>query len=206
MGFTELCGKKGSGRTNLAIDYACSHNTAYISSTPFPIRRYFQVQSGKGQSRKLFISEPRSVAELWLLVKHRLGAFVAREGVELVVIDSLDHLLCTERKDRALCSMLVDIVRDLKDVIHRHSVPVVVVNSWRGSRKTGSGWSLGLSWSYLVNTRVLVRNIAGERTCEDMISATSHSVVQRFVIHDQGISFKAEPGTPVACSERKCQQ
>ncbi|KAG0436986.1 hypothetical protein DMUE_3936 [Dictyocoela muelleri] len=37
---TQICGEKGSGRTNFILHHIINKNTLYISSTPFPIKRY----------------------------------------------------------------------------------------------------------------------------------------------------------------------
>lgn len=173
----------------MAIEHACLHNTVYVSSVPFPIQRYLKTREGKGAAKKFFISEIHSVSELWFLVKHRLRDFVAREEIGLVVIDSLDHLLYTEKKDRNLCGMLGSIVRDLKNVIHRYSAKVIVINSWCRSRNSGPGWSLGLSWSYLVNTRLLIKKTTNERTCEALISVNGQRTKEIFVIDNTGVEF-----------------
>lgn len=193
-GISELCGRKGSGRTNLAISQSCLHNTLYISSAPFPIKRYLQMQGHAGaRDKKLLVAEPHSARDLWFLVKHKLGGCVVDEEVELVVVDSLDHLLHIEARRKELYEMLVDIVKVFKNLVHAHGLRVLILNSWQLSRKTGSGgWSLGLSWSYLINTRILVKKTPGGRVCETLISVTGARPSRSFVINDSGVVFLSE--------------
>lgn len=193
-GISELCGRKGSGRTNLALYESCMHNTLYISSVSFPIRRYLQMRMhASACDKKLLVAEPHSTRDLWFLVRHKLSECVADEAVELVVVDSLDHLLQTEERRKELYEMLVEIVRVLKNLVHARGIRVLILNSWQPSRKVGAGeWSLGLSWSYLVNTRILVRRTPGRRVCETLISVTGDKPSWCFVINDTGVVFLHE--------------
>lgn len=193
-GISELCGRRGSGRTNLALSESCRHNTLYMSSSPFPIRRYLQMRAHAGvHGKKLLVAEPHAARDLWFLVRHKLGKCVADEAVELVVVDSLDHLLQTEERRKELYEMLVETVRVFKNLVHAHGIRVLILNSWQPSRKTGAGeWSLGLSWSYLVNTRILVRRTPGGRVCETLISVAGDRPSRCFVINDTGVVWMCE--------------
>lgn len=203
-GISELCGRKGSGRTNLALSESCMHNTLYISSAPFPIRRYLQMRMhARTREKKLLIVEPRSARDLWFLVRYKLSECVADEAVELVVVDSLDHLLQAEERRKELYEMLVEVVRVFKNLVHAHRIRVLVLNSWQPSRKTGAGeWSPGLSWSYLVNTRILVRRTPCGRVCETLISVVGDRAMRFFVIDDTGVVFlckQARRDSPTTC-------
>lgn len=181
-GLTEICGRKGDGRTNFALTHSCAHATVYVSTTQFPIRRYAEIRSHSAHEKALFVSVLHSVSDLWFVVKHKLDDFVAANQIELVVIDSLDHLLHAEDKNKRLYAMVVEIVRILKNLVKKHELSVIVLNSWNKG-------SLGLSWSYFVNTRLLIKRTRNERICECLISVTGDRPQRRFVITEKGVEF-----------------
>lgn len=154
FGLTEICGVKGVGKTNLCISISTNTNTVYISSKKFPIARYNQLN----KSNKTFlINEIATIDELLSIVNYKLEQVIIKHKIEMVVVDSLTHLIETEKKSKKLYSVLIEIIKKFKRIIYEYFVVVVIVNDLKESnRNVKFDVMTGCSWLYYMNTRMLV--------------------------------------------------
>jgi hypothetical protein len=163
-GITELTGSPGTGRTAIAVEESKKYRTVYITTTTFSIQRYRG--SAREVTDRILIRYLGDIEALSAFIMSELEAVIAEWGIELFIVDSLDHLLCTEERypHRRVSTM----VNKLKSLNGRYGTRMLIITCHYG------GWSigdlcipnprLGLSWMYAVNTRYVCTRESGTRT------------------------------------------
>lgn len=156
-GITELTGRPGSGKTAISMEEGRRHETVYVTTTTFCIRRYSDMSAAE-MDRVLIMYIP-SIDELASFVIHSLEGLVRARNTGLVVVDSLDHLLETEEKSPRLNNLIFRIVNKLKRINQKYSTNILVITCYYGGWSVGSfcigNPLLGLGWMYMVNTRYM---------------------------------------------------
>lgn len=164
-GVTELTGRPGSGRTAICMDESRRYRSVYITTTTLCTRRYGGAAAD--EMDRIFVKYVPSVLDLATFVVNELEVFVVGKDIELVIIDSLDHLLATEDWGRSH-GLVFRIVNRLKRMNQKHSVRILVVTCYYGGWRVGSfcicNPVLGLGWMYMVNTRYVCSGDQGSRT------------------------------------------
>lgn len=154
-GITELTGRPGSGKTAISMEETKRYESIYITTKTFCVRRLEELPTD--QKDRILIRYISSIEELALFVINGLEAVVRVRKTELIVVDSLDHLMETEEKSVRLNSILFRIVNKLKRINRKHSTNILIVTCYYGGWTVGSfcisNPILGLSWMYMVNTR-----------------------------------------------------
>lgn len=164
-GVTELAGPPGSGRTAICMDEARRYRTAYVATAPLCTQRY--ADASAETMDRIFVESVSSIEALASFAMHSLERLVVARDIELVVVDSLDHLLAAEERSSRMHSLVESIVRRLKRMNQKHGVHVLVVTCHYGGWVVGlfciGNPTLGLGWMYMVNTRYVCERRGDER-------------------------------------------
>jgi RecA/RadA recombinase len=184
-GVTELAGSAGTAKTQCALWLAGSvlqqHGEAGVvfvcTEGNFPSKRYAQLCEDvpDAQSRTV-IERAASMDELWTLLQQRLPILLVRCKAKLVVIDSIGALRGDYEASEtgARSEMLWQIGQYLKWVNERYDCGVIVTNQVRAlmtenapphlsafrSAEEQVTPALGLVWSNVVNTRIMLSKSA----------------------------------------------
>ncbi|CAD26257.1 similarity to hypothetical protein YK82_CAEEL [Encephalitozoon cuniculi GB-M1] len=192
-GVTELTGCPGSGRTAIAIEESKTRPTIYITTTTFCIGRY--KESPPEVMDRIVVKYVQSIEYLASFVMNSIERIIVERSIELVVIDSLDHLLATEGMgmDRRI---LFSITNKLKRMNQKHSTDVLVVTCHYGSWTVGSfcipNPILGLQWMYMVNTRYVCSKDGDRRMLRLARSPLKDSRAWEFEIGASSVSVVSE--------------
>ncbi|XP_065183225.1 DNA repair protein XRCC3-like [Sycon ciliatum] len=185
-GLFEICGESRSGKTQFCLQLCLNvqlwlegsddHRRAalYISTEDvFPhkrlaqLARYFSREHGRRQWMDgIYVEHALSHDDLDKVVSHRLPALIAGRRVRLVILDSIAAVARAEfglgdESDRA--EYLTNIGLQLRQFSVEHAVAVVIVNQVSavidgsiGDDEDDVQPALGLTWSDMVATRVLL--------------------------------------------------
>ncbi|KAF7683695.1 DNA repair protein XRCC3 like protein [Astathelohania contejeani] len=164
-GIVELCGHKGTGKSNIAMQESKNYKTLYLCSNVFPISRYFKIVDKSTYYKdemkdRFFIKIIHEFVFLKFLIDYQLEVAIVDLEVELLVIDALDHLLYTEVGNKTIYSEIFEMITKLKELQYKYNLKVLIINCWYESGNIDGirvgNRLLGISWSYLINTRILV--------------------------------------------------
>lgn len=190
-GVTELTGKPGSGKTAISTEESKKYETVYITTTTFCIGRY-EGTSAEIMDR-ILIKYISSIEYLAFFVTNELEVLIRARSVELVVVDSLDHLLATEERSSRLYSLIFRIVNRLKRINQKYLTNILIVTYYYGGWSIGSfcisNPLLGLGWMYMVNTRYLCRRDGERRTLTLVSSPMDGRNEWMFEIEQHGVSY-----------------
>lgn len=212
-GITEIAGEAGAGKTQFALTLSLqcclppTHGglggkTVYLccGEGEFPNRRLVQLATSLS-SRACFssqaamldsvtISQCHNADDVMDALKKNVPAMCAKEGVRLLVIDSIAGMVRNDYATKSVSDMaqrtvlLFKIAKELKWLADIYNVCVVVINQVTGkgfengssgssscSSSSSSGGqndsspALGLAWSHCVNTRICLRRDTVDMRC-----------------------------------------
>jgi hypothetical protein len=188
-GITELTGRPGTGKTAIAVEESKRYRTLYIATTTFSARRYGG--SSREVTDRIFVGYIGDIEALNAFIMGRLEEVVAGWEIELVVIDSLDHLLCTEEKYPY--SRIAAMASKLKRLNEKYSTRMLIVTccygSWDVEGLRIANPLLGLSWLYMVNTRYICTREDGARVLSLVHSPRGDGGQLRYEIRESAVLF-----------------
>lgn len=171
-GVVEIAGAAGSGKTQncLWLAYRCllenpSSTVAYISTEgEFPVKRFCQFAAGSldDAESRVMVEKVSSFDDLWKTLTTRIPIMLVKMKVKLIIIDSIGALRADYDKasnDRS--EVLWKIGQYLKWLNDRYECGVLVTNQVIADMNSGIDDAvipaLGLVWSNIVNTRMILR-------------------------------------------------
>ncbi|KAL7641634.1 UNVERIFIED_CONTAM: hypothetical protein RMT77_007507 [Armadillidium vulgare] len=188
VGLTELAGESGSGKTQFGLQLALQcqlpvalgglgKSVAYIcTETQFPVSRLNQLISfrknqktfnKKGFSDNIFVHHLPDMDNLVDCVHYQLPQFVSQRAVGLVIIDSVAAVFRAAEEPQELKSKMVkQLGYRLRQLADQQNVAILAINqvtamfggNTHGIIDDDLVPALGLSWTNLVTTRIMLRN------------------------------------------------
>lgn len=185
-GVTEICGESGSGKTQFCMQLCLNverKNSLYICTEDvFPHKRLQQMASCFYQKNKddmnlanvseitdnIFIEHAADLDALWGILDVQLPVMLSSKSIKLIVIDSIAALFRVEFNVSQMAErakVLAKMGSFLHKYTHQFQICIVCVNQVMDVFNQSSVNShslqkvmpaLGLTWSYHVNTRILL--------------------------------------------------
>ncbi|KCZ79144.1 hypothetical protein H312_03470 [Anncaliia algerae PRA339] len=155
-GLTELSGEPGIGKTRLSLFFSRDYNTLYICTK--------NVKLPFLDTTKRFLIMPTYyLRELIFLIKYKIKDIIDKENINLIILDSLDHLLCYEKINQSLYKKIKDMIYVFKGLIYNYNIRIIFINNIYENK--GIGWIhkvLGMNFFYFLNTRIVLIKICNE--------------------------------------------
>ena len=163
----EVWGEAGSGKTQLALQMCSAlspdHHSAYISTEGVvSTSRLFDMCIGKGFNKaKCEIQNCTSIESLTECVMKQLPILISSKPIKLIVIDSIAAPFRAGEIGDGIkrVQKIRSIGQQLKYFAHQHNLLVVVLNQATENPTTGLMPALGMTWSYLVNSRLSIQKL-----------------------------------------------
>lgn len=164
----ELWGKAGSGKTQLALQICSAlspdNHSAYISTEGVvPTSRLLEMCNARGISQaNCNIQCCNSVESFTECVMKQLPVLITLKCIKLIVIDSIAAPFRAGEVDGdgiKRAQTIRSIGQQLKYLAHHHSLLVVVLNQATENPSNGLIPALGMTWSYLINSRLMIQKI-----------------------------------------------
>ncbi|KAH9411745.1 hypothetical protein HK407_03g04940 [Ordospora pajunii] len=156
-GLTEITGAPGTGRTAIAIEESKTCPTIYITTKALCTSRYHG--SSHEQMDRIVIKHVSTTSQLLMFVMNCIEQLIVERGIELVIIDSLDHLLASEERGGSGCRSVFAIMNRLKRMNQKYLVDVLAVTchygNWVVENFCIENPVLGMQWAYIVNTKYM---------------------------------------------------
>ena len=169
----EIWGASGAGKSQLALQMCSalppSQYSAYISTEGnISTTRLFDMCSARGvKNANCHIQSCSSVDSFSDCIMRQLPLLLAVKPVKLVIIDSIAAPFRAGEVDGGgirRAQKIRSIGQQLKYLASHFNVLVVVLNQATDNPVTGKQPALGLTWSYLVNSRMRLQKLEFE--CE----------------------------------------
>eukprot|EP00116_Pleurobrachia_bachei_P007212 sb/3467474/ len=189
----EIWGKAGAGKSQLALQICSTLDSAYISTEgSVPTERLVEM-SGGDTADNCLIQLCTSVESLVKCVMKELPLLLAQKGgVKVVALDSIAAPFRTgEMVDGVQRARIIrSIGQQLKHLAVQWGLCVVVVNQATDVPGQGPQPALGLTWGYLVNSRVRIARAEGQwrRVTVDKSGAVRSGTGVDVTISSTGIS------------------
>ncbi|KAM0672633.1 DNA repair Rad51-like protein [Ordospora colligata] len=156
-GLTEITGAPGTGRTAIAIEESKTCSTIYITTKALCTDRYHG--SSHEQMDRIIIKRVSTISQLLMFVTNCIEQLIVERGVELVIIDSLDHLLVSEEQGSMGHRSVFTIMNRLKRMNQKYFIDVLAVTCYYGNWVVENfcieNPVLGMQWEYMVNTKYM---------------------------------------------------
>ncbi|RVD93114.1 hypothetical protein TUBRATIS_003640 [Tubulinosema ratisbonensis] len=180
-GLTEICGKPGIGKTKLSLLLSLNHNTLYISSKNINITKI--------TNQHLFLIQIFYLKDLLFLFEYKIEPFIKLNQINLIIIDSLEHLIISEEINRILYLKVKKLFFTFKKIIYFYKLKIIVVNNL--FEKKIIGWMhkiFGIRYFYNLNTRIVLFKVNSLLFVKKTL-CLDDKVCKRAYIDDRGMVF-----------------
>lgn len=194
----EIWGEAGSGKSQLALQICSALNpnfcSAYITTEgKFPAARFEQLCKCRGSPvLPCEVQQCNSLESLNNCIFKQLPLLIKVKPIKVVVIDSIAaQFRCGEVDGGGLrrAQIIRSIGQQLKYLAFERDLSVVVVNQATNVPDVGMQPALGLTWSYIINSRMHIQKVHNNHG--DVVSGL------RTVVLDKSSSIRK--GLSVTC-------
>ena len=181
----EIWGESGSGKTQLALQICAALKpefcSAYVTTEgAFPITRFKQLCKCRGSIlMPCEVQQCNSLEAMNECIFKHLPLLVKLKPIKVVVIDSIAaQFRCGEVDGGGVrrAQIIRSVGQQLKYLAVEHNLSVVVVNQATSVPDSGLQPALGLTWSYIINTRIHIQKVDGNSTLRNVTLDKSSSI------------------------------
>ncbi|KAK1347295.1 hypothetical protein CWI38_0194p0040 [Hamiltosporidium tvaerminnensis] len=149
LGITEFYGNNGNDKIDVALSLVEHHNTLLISTK---IISFFKIESFK---KNMLIFRIDELNKLNIILKYKIRDFIIDNSIELVIIDSLEHLVYYEELNKEIYKSITEIITNIKQINYSLKTRFILININTNKPLTDYYNNVfGLEWNYSVNTKI----------------------------------------------------